>query len=58
MQHLFVYGSLKQGYANAHVNTGRPVAGRFRTREPFVLCLHALVKVAANDEAALDPGRR
>lgn len=45
MQHLFVYGSLKQGYANAHVNTGRPVAGRFRTREPFVLCLHGAGEV-------------
>ena len=40
MQLLFVYGSLKQGFANAHVNTGRRVAGRFRTRDPFVLCLH------------------
>ena len=40
MQLLFVYGSLKQGFANEHVNTGRRVAGRFRTRERFVLCLH------------------
>ena len=45
MQLLFVYGSLKQGYANEHVNTGRRVAGRFRTRERFVLCLHGVGEV-------------
>lgn len=40
MQLLFVYGSLKQGFTNDHVNTGRRVSGRFRTCERFVLCLH------------------
>jgi gamma-glutamylaminecyclotransferase len=45
MQLLFVYGSLKQGFANEHVNTGRRVAGRFRTREAFVLCLHGTGEV-------------
>lgn len=36
---LFVYGSLKQGFANEHVNTGRRVAGQYRTQEryPFFL---------------------
>lgn len=45
MQHLFVYGSLKQGFANQHVNTGQRIAGRFRTRERFVLCLHGAGEV-------------
>lgn len=36
---LFVYGSLKQGFPNAHINTGVRLPGRFRTRErlPMVL---------------------
>ena len=45
MQLLFVYGSLKKGFANHHVNTGRHVAGRYRTRERFVLCLHGAGEV-------------
>jgi gamma-glutamylcyclotransferase (GGCT)/AIG2-like uncharacterized protein YtfP/NTP pyrophosphatase (non-canonical NTP hydrolase) len=45
MQLLFVYGSLKQGFANDHVNTGQRVEGRFRTQEPFVLCLHGTGEV-------------
>ena len=36
---LFVYGSLKQGFPNQHVNTGRRVDGRYRTREPYPLYL-------------------
>lgn len=36
---LFVYGSLKQGFPNEHVNTGRRVAGQFRTRERYPLYL-------------------
>ncbi|HUP06585.1 MAG TPA: gamma-glutamylcyclotransferase family protein [Caldimonas sp.] len=36
---LFVYGSLKQGFANEHVNTGRRVEGRYRTHEPHALYL-------------------
>jgi len=36
---LFVYGSLKQGFPNEHVNTGRRVAGRYRTHEPHALYL-------------------
>ena len=35
MSLLFVYGSLKQGFPNAHVNTGRRVGGEFRTRQPL-----------------------
>ena len=36
---LFVYGSLKQGFANEHVNTGRRVVGRYRTHEPYRMYL-------------------
>lgn len=36
---LFVYGSLKQGFPNEHVNTGRRVAGEYRTHERFALYL-------------------
>jgi gamma-glutamylaminecyclotransferase len=32
---LFVYGSLKQGFPNAHVNTGRRISGDFRTLQPL-----------------------
>ncbi|MFN0186193.1 MAG: gamma-glutamylcyclotransferase family protein [Aquabacterium sp.] len=39
MSPLFVYGSLKEGFPNAHVNTGVRRPGRFRTVErlPFYL---------------------
>ncbi|MBV9891958.1 MAG: gamma-glutamylcyclotransferase [Rhizobacter sp.] len=36
---LFVYGSLKQGFANEHVNSGRRLPGRYRTRERHALYL-------------------
>lgn len=36
---LFVYGSLKQGFPNEHVNSGRRVAGRFRTHERYGMYL-------------------
>ncbi len=36
---LFVYGSLKQGFANEHVNTGRRRPGRYRTRERIAMYL-------------------
>jgi gamma-glutamylaminecyclotransferase len=36
---LFVYGSLKQGFPNEHVNTGRRVAGEYRTHERYALYL-------------------
>jgi len=36
---LFVYGSLKQGFPNEHVNTGRRVAGRYRTGERYPMYL-------------------
>ena len=36
---LFVYGSLKQGFANEHVNTGRRVPGQYRTMERYALYL-------------------
>jgi gamma-glutamylaminecyclotransferase len=39
MDLLFVYGSLKEGFPNAHVNTGRRVAGHFRTRQRLPLYL-------------------
>jgi gamma-glutamylaminecyclotransferase len=34
MHLLFVYGSLKQGYPNAHINQGERVPGVFRTVQP------------------------
>ena len=36
---LFTYGSLKQGFCNAHINTGERLPGCYRTRErlPFYL---------------------
>lgn len=39
MPHLFVYGSLKQGFPNFAVNQGCRVAGEFKTllRHPFFL---------------------
>lgn len=36
---LFTYGSLKQGFANEHINTGRRVAGSFRTQDKFLMYL-------------------
>lgn len=36
---LFVYGSLKQGFPNSHINTGARIPGAFRTRERFPLYL-------------------
>lgn len=39
MSLLFVYGSLKQGFPNTHVNTGLRRPGAFRTRERLPLFL-------------------
>jgi gamma-glutamylaminecyclotransferase len=39
MPPLFVYGSLKEGFPNFHVNQGRRLAGEFRTRQPYPLYL-------------------
>lgn len=36
---LFVYGSLKEGFPNHHVNRGRRVPGTFRTVVPYPLYL-------------------
>lgn len=36
---LFVYGSLKEGFPNFHVNAGRRVAGVYRTVQPYPLYL-------------------
>lgn len=36
---LFVYGSLKEGFPNFHVNRGRRVAGDYRTCQPHPLML-------------------
>jgi len=36
---LFVYGSLKQGFANQQVNRGRRLPGAWRTRVPMALVL-------------------
>ncbi|MFD2451175.1 gamma-glutamylcyclotransferase [Ideonella paludis] len=37
---IFVYGTLKEGFPNAHLNQGRRVLGHFRTvqRFPFMWC--------------------
>jgi gamma-glutamylaminecyclotransferase len=34
---LFVYGTLKEGFPNHHLNVGRRLPGEFRTRKPFQL---------------------
>ena len=34
---LFVYGTLKQGFPNHHLNQGQRVAGQFRTRQRYRL---------------------
>ncbi|NDG39657.1 MAG: gamma-glutamylcyclotransferase [Betaproteobacteria bacterium] len=39
MHLLFVYGSLKEGFPNFHVNKGRRVPGRYRTVQPYPLFL-------------------
>lgn len=39
MPPLFVYGSLKEGFPNFHVNQGRRVPGDYRTRRPYPLYL-------------------
>ena len=32
---VFVYGSLKEGFPNFHVNKGRRLQGNYRTAEPY-----------------------
>jgi len=39
MSLLFVYGSLKQGFVNEHINTGRRVDGQYRTHACYPLVL-------------------
>jgi gamma-glutamylaminecyclotransferase len=39
MHLIFVYGSLKQGFANEHINTGQRVEGAYRTLQPHPLFL-------------------
>jgi len=39
MHPLFVYGSLKEGFPNFHINRGRRIAGQFRTVLPHPLHL-------------------
>ncbi len=34
MDRLFVYGSLKEGFPNFHINRGRRLPGEFRTCQP------------------------
>lgn len=40
MSLIFVYGSLKEGFPNFHVNRGRRLAGEYLTAEPYPLFLH------------------
>ena len=37
--HVFVFGTLKQGFPNVGINTGRRVAGEFVTQERYPLYL-------------------
>lgn len=37
MIHVFVYGTLKEGFANFGINAGRLIPGRFRTVERYPL---------------------
>lgn len=37
LTHIFVYGTLKEGFPNFHLNAGRRVPGMFRTRQPLPL---------------------
>ena len=39
MTRIFVYGTLKQGFANAHINRGVRVPGVYRTRERHTMVL-------------------
>lgn len=39
MPPLFVYGSLKEGFPNFHVNRGRRIPGTYRTARPLPLML-------------------
>lgn len=41
MPPLFVYGSLKEGFPNFHVNKGRRLPGEFSTLRPYPLYLVA-----------------
>ena len=40
MSLIFVYGSLKEGFPNFHVNRGRRLPGEYMTAEPHPLFLH------------------
>jgi gamma-glutamylaminecyclotransferase len=40
MSLLFVYGSLKEGFPNFHINQGRRLPGDYVTVEPYPLFLH------------------
>lgn len=45
---IFVYGTLKQGFPNFHLNPGRRVPGIYRTRQPFPFYV---VQLAVEDRA-------
>ncbi|MDT7838225.1 gamma-glutamylcyclotransferase family protein [Aquabacterium sp. OR-4] len=45
---LFVYGTLKEGFPNSHLNAGRRVPGRFITRQAFPMYV---VRLPAEDRA-------
>lgn len=46
--HIFVYGTLKEGFPNHWRNAGRRVAGTFRTRQPYPFYV---VRLATEDRA-------
>jgi gamma-glutamylaminecyclotransferase len=41
MHHVFVYGTLKQGFANFHINAGQRIPGNFRTVQRYPLLIIA-----------------
>lgn len=45
MHRVFVYGTLKQGFANFHVNAGRRVPGEFRTVDRLPLYVIGDIRV-------------
>lgn len=45
MHHVFVYGTLKEGFANFGINAGRRVSGTFRTVERYPLYIVGAIQV-------------
>ena len=39
MVNIFVFGTLKDGFPNEHINTGKRLKGDYRTKEHYPLCI-------------------